>query len=149
MKRASLLCAMVAIIATFHIQSVKAQDYPNMPQSIKEYIHKHFKGYHISHYEKERDFINYDHKVYVSNNRATFKMDFDKNGNVKSIESTDDKTPLPKNVLPVKITQHAISKFPNTRIIEWNRNKNTQAVELSNDIELVYDSKGNFLHLGD
>lgn len=149
MKKASLLCALVAIIATFHIQPVQAQDYPNMPQSVKEYIHKHFKGYNISHYEKERDIINYEHKVYVSNNRATFKMDFDKNGKVKSIESTDDNASLPKSVLPVKITQHVNSKFPNTRIIEWKICKSSQVVELSNDRELVYDSKGNFMHIDD
>ena len=76
-------------------------------------------------------------------------MDFDKNGKIKSIESTDDNASLPKSVLPVKITQHVNSKFPNTRIIEWKRCKGSQVVELSNDRELVYDSKGNFMHIDD
>ena len=65
------------------------------------------------------------------------------------IESTDDKTPLPNSILPVKITQHVKGKFPQAKIIEWKKKKNTQVVELTNDMELVFDGKGNFLRIDD
>lgn len=149
MKKSALLCALVAIIATLYIQPLKAQEYRNMPQSIKEYINKHFKGFNISHYEMDREILDVEHKVYVSNNKTTYKLDFDKRGNVTDIESTDDKTPLPNSTLPVKITQHVKDKFPQAKIIEWKKKKNTQVVELTNDMELLFDGKGNFLRIDD
>ena len=39
--------------------------------------------------------------------------------------------------------------FPNAKIIEWKRKKNTQVVELTNDMELVFNSKGDFLRIDD
>ena len=90
-----------------------------------------------------------EHKVYVTQNSVSFKLDFDKKGNVTDIESLDDKTPLPNSVLPVKITQHAKAKFPAAKIIEWKKKKNTQVVELTNDMELVFNSKGDFLRIDD
>ena len=71
MKKSALLCALVAIIAILYIQPLKAQEYRNMPQSIKEYINKHFKGFNISHYEMDREILDVEHKVYVTNNKTT------------------------------------------------------------------------------
>jgi hypothetical protein len=90
-----------------------------------------------------------EYKVYVTLNSVSFKLDFDKKGNVKEIESLDDKTPLPNSVLPVKITQHIKAKFPNAKIIEWKKKKNTQVVELTNDMELIFDGKNNFVRIDD
>ncbi|MBR6699046.1 MAG: PepSY-like domain-containing protein [Bacteroidaceae bacterium] len=149
MKKSSLLCALVAILATLTFQTVQAQDYKNLPQNIKAYIGRHFKGYTISHYEKDREILDVEYKVYISKSSSMFKLDFDKNGVVEDIESTDDRTPLPSSVLPVKITQHVKSKFPQAKIIEWKRKKNTQVVELTNDMELVFNSKGDFLRIDD
>ena len=144
-----ILCALVAIIATLSFQSVQAQDYKNLPQNIKNYIGKHFKGYTISHYEKDREILDVEYKVYISNNNSTFKLDFDSNGVVEDVESTDDRTALPNSVLPVKITQHVKNNFPKAKIIEWRKKKNTQVVELTNDMELVFSSKGDFLRIDD
>lgn len=141
-----ILTILVAVLSIF---SAQAQNYSGIPQNAKEYIAKHFKGYNISHYEKESEILDVEHKVYVTHNSVSFKLDFDKKGNVTDIESLDDKTPLPNSVLPVKITQHAKAKFPNAKIIEWKRKKNTQVVELTNDMELVFNSKGDFLRIDD
>ena len=108
-----ILTILVAVLSVF---SAQAQNYSGIPQNAKEYIAKHFKGYNISHYEKESEILDVEHKVYVTQNSVSFKLDFDKKGNVTDIESLDDKTPLPNSVLPVKITQHAKAKFPNAKI---------------------------------
>ena len=141
-----ILTILVAVLSVF---SAQAQNYSGIPQNAKEYIAKHFKDYTISHYEKESEILDVEHKVYVTLNSVSFKLAFDKKGNVTDIESLDDKTPLPNSVLPVKITQHAKAKFPNAKIIEWKRKKNTQVVELTNDMELVFNSKGDFLRIDD
>ena len=141
-----ILTILAAILTIFGAQ---AQNYSGIPQNAKEYIAKHFKDYTISHYEKESEILEVEYKVYVTQNSVSFKLDFDKKGNVKEIESLDDKTPLPNSVLPVKITQHIKAKFPNAKIIEWKKKKNTQVVELTNDMELIFDGKNNFVRIDD
>ena len=141
-----ILTILVAVLSIFCAQ---AQNFTGIPQNAKDYIAKHFKGYNISHYEKESEILEVEHKVYVTKNSVSFKLDFDNKGNVKDIESLNDKTALPNSVLPVKITQHTKAQFPNAKIIEWKRKRNTQVVELTNDIELVFNSKGDFLRVDD
>ena len=147
--RKSLSIVLVALFAAFTSLTAQAQEYKTLPQNAKAYISKHFGGYTINHYDKEQELLDVDYTVYISNNKASFKLEFDKNGNIKDIESKDEKNALPKSVLPVKITQHIHSKFPNARIVEWNRKKNTQIVELDNGIELVFNGKGDFLRIDD
>lgn len=141
-----ILTILAAILTIFGAQ---AQNYSGIPQNAKEYIARHFGDYNISHYEKESEILEVEYKVYVTQNSVSFKLDFDKKGNVKEIESLDDKTPLPNSVLPVKITQHIKAKFPNAKIIEWKKKKNTQVVELTNDMELIFDGKNNFVRIDD
>ena len=137
------------LVAVLSILGAQAQNYTGIPQNARNYVAKHFNGYNISHYEVEKEILDEEHKVYVTKNSVSFKLDFDKKGNIKEIESLDDKTGLPNSVLPVKITQHVKSQFPNAKIIEWKRKKNTQVIELSNDIELVFSSKGEFIRVDD
>lgn len=137
------------LVALFAIFTTQAQTYKGLPQNASDYIARHFKGYIISHYEKDSEILDVEHKVYVSNKSISFKLDFNKTGNIKDIESLDDKTALPNSVLPVKITQHVKSKFPQAKIIEWKKRKNTQVVELNNDVELIFNSKGDFLRMDD
>lgn len=148
MKR-SLFSMMIALITIISPLPLMAQIHKGIPENAMTYIKTHFKDHTISHYEKESDLLDVEHKVYVTKNRSTFKLDFDKNGNIKDIESVDDRTPLPNSVLPVKITQYVKKTFPNAKIMEWKKKKNTQVVELSIDVELVFNSKGDFVRIDD
>ena len=140
------LTIMVAILAIFTAQ---AQNYKSMPQNAKDYIAKHFNGYNISHYEKDTEILEVEHKLYITRNSATYKLKFDRSGNIKDIESLDDKTALPNSVLPVKITQHVKATFPKAKIIEWKKKRSTQVVELTNDMELIFNLKGEFMRIDD
>lgn len=146
MKR-SLMSMLIALITIITPLSLAAQTYKSMPENARNYVKKHFKDYTISHYEKDSDLLNVEYKVYVTKNRTTFKLDFDKSGNVKDIESVDDRTPLPPSVLPVKITQYVKKAFPGTKILEWKKKRNSQVIELSNDMELVFNAKGDFIRI--
>lgn len=145
----SILSIFVAVLATFSVQTAQAQEYRGLPQNARKYVQKHFAEYTISHYEKDEDLLDVEHKVYVTDTGTTFKLEFDRHGNVKEIKSVDDKTALPKSVIPVKMSQHVIGKFPNAKVVEWKRKRNTQVLELSNDVEMVFSSKGDFLHIDD
>ena len=148
MKR-TLLSVFVAIVAAFTSQLAQAQSYPSLPQSAKEYIEKNFKGYIINHYEKDTDILDVEYQVYVTNNENTYKLNFDKKGVVEKIESKNDRVALPASVIPSKVSQYVRANYPKTKIIEWKRKRNTQVVELSNDLELEFNHRGDFLRIDD
>lgn len=144
-----LFGAMVAIAATFATQPMQAQTYKGIPENAKEYISRHFQNSTISHYEKETELLDVEHKVYINHDGASFRLEFDKYGNINEISSIDHKTPLPQSVLPVKMTQHVKQKFPNANIIEWEKKSSVQTIELDNGVELVYNRNGVFLRIDD
>jgi hypothetical protein len=148
MKR-TLLSVFVAIVAAITSQLAQAQSYPSLPQSAKEYIEKHFKGYMINHYEKDTDILDVEYQIYVTNNENTYKLNFDKKGVVEKIESKNDRVALPASVIPSKVSQYVRANYPKTKIIEWKRKRNTQVVELSNDLELEFNHRGDFLRIDD
>ncbi|MCM1371670.1 MAG: PepSY-like domain-containing protein [Bacteroides sp.] len=145
----TLLGTLIAIVAALAPQKLQAQNHKDLPENAKSYISRHFENSTINHYEKETDLLDIEHKVYVSYNGVSFRLEFDKYGNVTEICSIDNKTPLPQSVLPVKITQHAKQKFPNANIIEWEKKRSTQSIELDNGVELIYNRNGDFLRIDD
>ena len=151
MRKASVII-IIAIFSAIATQKAMAQNYKSMPQNIKEYIARHFCEYTINHYDKEQDLFDTEYKVYVSNNSATFKLEFDKNGNIKKMESLNQKAALPQSVLPLKLTRHITSRFPQAQITEWKKKggrNGTQVVELSNGVEMEFSNNGELLHVDD
>ena len=39
--------------------------------------------------------------------------------------------------------------FPKAKIIEWKKKRSTQVVELTNDMELIFNLKGEFIRIDD
>ena len=147
--RKSLLFVLGTLFTTLTILTIQAQTHKSLPQNAKDYLSKHFKDYTINHYEKDRDIIDIEHTVYISNTKNTYKLEFNEKGVVQKIESKNRNSNLPKSVLSVKITEYVNKNFPNAQIIEWSRDNNKQVIELDNDLDLVFDKKGNFVRIDD
>ena len=145
----SLFCLFVAIIAILVPTTIQAQEYKGLPQNAKTYISKHFKDYSINHYEKDRDILDVEHTVYISNTKQSYKLEFDKNGSLQQIEAMSENGALPNSVLQVKVTEHVKQNFPGRKIVQGQKENNKQKIELDNDMELLFNSKGSFLGIDD
>ena len=145
----TLFFTLVIIFSALATQTVRAQNRNSLPDNAKEYISRHFQSSTINHYEKEAELLDMEHKVYINHNGASFRLEFDKYGNITEISSLDNRTPLPQSVLPVKITQHVRQTYPNANIVEWEKKRSTQAIELDNGVELIYNRRGDFLRVDD
>lgn len=148
MKKA-LFIALVAILSVFTALPALAQSCCTLPKNATDYIDKHFNGYEINFFEKDRDVLDVDYTVYVRNGKQSYKLEFDKKGNVTDIESESRGLALPQSVLPANVVQYVKGAFPNAKVTEWSKDGNKQLVELNNDIELVFNAKGKFLRIDD
>jgi uncharacterized protein YxeA len=148
MKKA-LFIALVAILSVFTALPALAQSCCTLPKNATDYIAKHFNGYEINFSEKDRDVLDVDYTVYVRNGKQSYKLEFDKKGNVTDIESESRGLALPQSVLPANVVQYVKGAFPNAKVTEWSKDGNKQLVELNNDMELVFNAKGKFLRIDD
>ncbi|MBR4160129.1 MAG: PepSY-like domain-containing protein [Bacteroidaceae bacterium] len=148
MKKA-LFIALVAILSVFTALPALAQSCCTLPKNATDYIAKHFNGYEINFFEKDRDVLDVDYTVYVRNGKQSYKLEFDKKGNVTDIESESRGLALPQSVLPANVVQYVKGAFPNAKVTEWSKDGNKQLVELNNDMELVFNAKGKFLRIDD
>ena len=145
-----IILAFVSMLFAFFPVFVLAQHNSNqLPKIAKEYIVKHFKGYEINYIVKDRDVFDQDYSVYVCKANVGYKMEFDKHGNIQSVESEKRTVELPSSVVPAKILEYVKSAYPNSKIVEWSKDRFSQTIELNNDLEVVFNNKGEFLRVDD
>jgi hypothetical protein len=111
-----------------------AQQKPLAPDQIKSYVKANFANSKI---------IKAEYEVKLNNG---VKLEFDGNYNIKKIES---RTGLPNEVIPKKIEAYISKKYPDDKVTEWEKKGNVQEVELTNDLELIFDLNGKFLRMDD
>ena len=80
--------------------------------------------------------------VKLSNN---FEIDFDINGNWIDIDGNHQAVPV--ELVPEKIQTYVTTNYPNQFVTSIDKEKTTVEVELSNDLDSVFDLQGNFLRI--
>lgn len=71
-------------------------------------------------------------------------VNFKSTGEVVYVGGKIDK--VPDAVIPEKIRNYVSENYPTAAIVEWELDDDEQEVELSNNIELVFDLDGNYLY---
>ena len=72
-----------------------------------------------------------------------FEMNFNAAGELTSISGD---TGIPTAIVPANIITYVTANYPEILIVEWDLDRRKQEVELSNNVELVFDLSGNFLY---
>ena len=128
-----------------------SDDYINpaaLPQAILNYISTNYPDNTIREAEKED---NNNYEVELNNG---VELIFDQQGNFLGIDDDDDDDFGDENIapadLPANIRNFIATHFPGTTIEEAERENNgNYEIELSNDVELIFDADGKFLGLAD
>ena len=110
----------------------------DLPSEAQTFITTHFPGETISEVIRDRDDFKVDYEVFLSNGVA---LEFSKKGQCKSIQSG---TELPDSVIPQVILDYVRTNYSGEYIVQWEKEDNGQEVEISNGLELKFDSNGNF-----
>ncbi|MEC3878097.1 PepSY-like domain-containing protein [Parapedobacter sp. 10938] len=120
-------------------ESVIAAD--GLPKDAQLFISQHFPDHDIIQVVKERDDLKTSYDVYLSDG---FNLDFDKKGNIISVEGASK---LPDSVVPEKILAYVQANYPDYFIRDWELDDRGQEVTLSNGMDLKFDKDGNFLRI--
>ncbi len=112
-----------------------------LPQTAVEFINTHYQGEKISRIEWDTDNTPAKYEVKLANGD---EITFDSNGEWKEVE-TDNKTMIPRTLLPDTIYKYVAFKYPKLNIVEAKKNTVGYRVEISNGVELIFSSTGKFI----
>ena len=116
-----------------------------LPETARNFISTHFPDATYRRIEKQSipddDGSIYD--VYLSNG---FEIDFDANGNWTDVNGGN--TAIPTAIIPEPITAYVTANYPNLFITTIEIEPTGYDVELSNDLDLVFNPQGEFVRIG-
>lgn len=128
--------------------SVFAQDqivtFNQLPTKGQNFISKYFQKVQVSTVILDNDYISKDYDVVLTNGT---KIEFDGKGNWKEVDGK--RNAIPTTFIPQSILNYVNKSFPNTKIIKIEKNRFSYDVELTNGLDLEFDSKGNFVRIDD
>ena len=139
-----LLIAMVAILgmtATLAAKDTYSHDDSVLPQAAKSVLASNFKA-SVTLVKTDKDFGRVsEYEVILADGT---EVKFDKSGNWKSVETAKSKS-VPSAMVPAKISEYTAKNQKGARIIGIEKERKGYEVELSNGIDMKFDTQGNFV----
>lgn len=136
MKKIMMLFLSVLLIGTTAKADDKPIEYSKLPQQSQTFITKYFPGKTIALVKMDKELFDTSYEVIFSDGN---KVEFDKKGNWKDIDCTY--TELPSALVPAQIRNYVSKNYPNIKIDKIEKESRGRiSVELSNDVELLFDS---------
>lgn len=134
------IVSLVFISANIYGQKtyLKAEE---VPQEITAYVASHLPDNNVVYGKKE---VKANKTKYEIRLRDGAELEFNEKMELKEVKS---KSGLPLAVVPKKIWDYTAAKYPGISIVEWEKKKGYQKIELHNGFDLYFDESGNFTRL--
>lgn len=110
-----------------------------LPEKAQKFLTTYWNDVKVVKAEMDKDGLEVTYDVYLENNT---KIEFDKKGEWKEIKSP--MTEIPKGVIMQNILDYVANNYSGNRIEKIKREHHHYEVELTNDIELKFNKKGEF-----
>lgn len=110
----------------------------DLPKNAQQFISAYFPGIETLSVKFEDG----EYEVVLSNGT---EVEFSRKGEWKDVDCHT--LPVPAGIIPTAIASYVLEKFPNNFIVKIAKERNQYEVELNNDMDLVFDQNGNFLHV--
>lgn len=134
------------IASTFFSLSVSAQKTSittaELPANAQTFLKKHFPNETPSSIIKEKEVFSTEYKVQFSN--AT-EIEFDGKGNWEEIDGNH--TAIPASTIPAKIAAYVKANYKDASVTKIDKSRWGYEVNLSNNLELEFDSSEKFLRI--
>ena len=115
----------------------------NLPTASQAFIRTHFPNVTVTRVVKDTEGSGIDYTVYLANG---FDIDFERNGNWDDVDGHNN--PVPQsilNLLPSGIVAYVSAYYNNRQIVEVNRESYGYEIGLTGDIDLRFNSQGDFI----
>jgi len=144
-KLIAILVMAMAVLQVTVARDVVTRDVTKLPNNAREVIKTNFPQSEISYIKIDTE--TFRSKIYEVTLTDGTELEFDKKGSWIEIDCKKGK--VPSIFVPANITQYITQNFPNQFIVKIEKDRRGYDVELSNDLDVKFDTKGNFMRLDD
>lgn len=138
---------MVVMIMAVSWRAVADDDRPisvkELPAKALQFVEAHFSGEKIALAKMDRDFFETSYEIFFVNST---KIEFLGNGEWKEIDCRYSK--VPESVIPQAISKKIKELYPNTYVIEIDRDKHGYELKLSNGFEIKFNNRFDITEIG-
>jgi len=113
-----------------------------LPANAQAFLKTHFTAQEPISILQDKETFSTDYKVQFANN---IEVEFDGKGNWEEVDGNHQAIPV--TVLPKAIASYLKTNFANTTVTKIDKGTWGYEVDLSNNLELEFNSKGNFLRI--
>lgn len=147
MKTIFKTLAVVALMTTSMAANAqdKLIDLGQLPKQAQNFIKTYTSKLSIAYVKLEDEL--FSKKSYEVKMNDGSEFEFDKNGEWKEIDMKRKSIPL--SLIPKAIKEYVEKSFPKNNIVKLSRSSSKYEIELSNGLDLVFNSKGKFLRIDD
>lgn len=113
-----------------------------LPLNAQSFLKTHFAGQEPTYIVSDKETFSTDYKVQFANN---IEVEFDGKGNWEEVDGNHQAIPVA--VIPKAISSYIKTNFANTTVTKIDKGTWGYEVDLSNNLELEFNSKGKFLRI--
>ena len=140
-----LKTAIAVLIATFAMQT-NAQDTKiassQLPVAVNTFLKSHFKGNTVNIAMVDQEKAKKTYEVTLADGT---ELEFTEEGAWKEVDGKD--RAIPTAFIPSAITEYAAKNYPNEKITKIDKSWRKIEIELTNKVELQFDSAGKFIKI--
>ena len=146
MKKLLILAAAVFALGTSTVSA--DNDRPisvsELPEKAQQFIRQYFPNEKVSFAKMERELFDTTYEVIFT---SSSKVEFLKNGDWKEVDCKY--STVPAAIIPQQIAQYVSQYYPDTSVVQIDRDKRDYEVKLTNGLELTFDLKFNLIDIDD
>jgi hypothetical protein len=144
MKKLILIIVSLAAFMSVARAEDKPVTFNQLPESARNFIDSNYQSVKLVLATKDDDFIRPEFHVVLENGVA---LQFDNDGRLEKIASRSGD--IPAAVIPKQIADIVKSHYPDAYIVEYEVDRKTYEVKLSNRIEITFDSSFRLVEIDD
>jgi len=138
---------LVVFLAVIQFSAGAANDkqirFDQLPTQAQQFVKQHFSEQSIALVKMENKIFDKSYEVFFTNGD---KIEFDRKGVWQDINCKY--TQLPQEIVPEQINRYVLKNYPQARISKIEKeSRNRYDVELTNGIELEFDSNFNVIDI--
>ena len=115
-----------------------------LPVAAQKFLKTHFADQPLTYAKVDGYMFDVDYEVRLADGT---KIDFDRKGNWTNVERKT--VALPEKLVPTKIAEYVAKHYAGSKVVKIERNKRSFEVELSNGLELTFDTRYNLINVDD
>jgi hypothetical protein len=146
MKKIIMFLAAVSLISLLACEAYDDRpiELKKLPATAQTFINTNYAGVSVLYVTKDDDVILPDYTVMLQNG---VKLQFSNNGDLESIKVQDGA--VPAGIVPVQITDYVKAAYPDVMIKEYDIDRNSHEVKLSNRLEIKFNRSFQVVEIDD